>query len=262
MKNGIIVPCYNEANRINIKAFSTFLKNHADYQICFVNDGSSDNTLEVLNELKAQQSDQVLIKDLGVNMGKSEAVRKGVQYVLENSGVDNIGFLDADLATGFEDYKRIIAELNSKNKCITAIGSRVKHEGIKRSKFRDFGSKIIGKMIQFVTKLPIQDTQCGAKVFKRGVAKQIFANPFLTRWIFDIEILIRIKKSFTNLDLTDQVIEVPLTKWEDIEGSKLTIWDGLKVPFQLIQVYLEYNTIPVLKSLIQLPIKRINMTSI
>lgn len=252
MKNGVIIPCYNEAGRLKTNAFLKFIDTHPDYIICFVNDGSKDNTIEILNKMKAHNPTQILVCDLEQNSGKAEAVRLGTLYTLKITKADNIGFLDADLATGFDDYKRLVETLKETNGNIAAIGSRrsIKNDNIKRSFHRAFVSQIIGWLIQMVIQLPIRDTQCGAKVFQRQVAKQIFAQAFITKWIFDIELLIRMKNSFNVFEGNNRIEEVPLNKWEDVEGSKLTMMDGLKVPLQLTRLYIQYTIFPIFDQIV------------
>ena len=90
MKTGIIIPCYNEANRLNTKAFLNFIKDTNDYHLCFVNDGSSDQTLEVLNNIRTEEQNKVSVIDVKKNKGKAAAVRVGARFLFHKKDIDYI----------------------------------------------------------------------------------------------------------------------------------------------------------------------------
>ena len=104
-----------------------------------------------------------MVVNLEENMGKAEAVRQGVQHLLLRNEFTTIGYLDADLATGFDDYKRLTDLLRITRKSMV-FGSRKMEESrdIDRSLFRNTASKVIGKFIHLIIGMPIKDTQCGA----------------------------------------------------------------------------------------------------
>lgn len=244
MKNGIIVPCYNEADRLKFEEFSTFLNNNPNYIICFVNDGSKDETLNQLLSFKAIQGDNVIVHNLPENAGKAEAVRQGACKLLEDTSVDNLGFLDADLATGFADYQRLVSRLEFGKKEMV-FGSRKMGEAneIERSAFRKLASMMVGMIIKLIVGMPIKDTQCGAKVFTRELANEIFQVPFQSRWLFDVEIFIRVNNIFKNESM-NKIEEIALDNWEEVEGSKITLMDSLKFPLQLFEIGFDYKLRP------------------
>jgi len=245
MKHGIIIPCYNEGDRLNTAAFAKFISNHPGYELCFVNDGSKDNTLVMLQNLSSINP-RISFIDLEQNQGKAEAVRQGAHYFLDRSSVDTIGFIDADLSTGFEDYKNLTNSLISNQNCDFVFGSRKlnKSEEVKRSIFRDLASFIIGLMIKVILRLPVKDTQCGAKVFSRQSAQKGFKNKFISRWLFDIEIFLRLKKDMGKQKLISAMKEIPLNKWEDVDGSKISVRDAMKFPAMLYQIFAHYEVNP------------------
>jgi len=242
MFNGIVIPCYNEADRLRFEDFRAFIAENPNYLLCFVNDGSKDATLSQL-EAFAQDQEQVIVLDLAQNSGKAEAVRQGVQRLLAEE-VQTIGFLDADLATGFEDYKRLIHTIRMTNKDVV-IGSRKMNnaEAIDRSAFRKFASWVMGKFINLIIGMPINDTQCGAKVFRANIAKKVFAQGFMSRWLFDVEIFIRLKQAYGK-NAINAILELGVNSWEEVEGSKITLKDSLKFPLELIDIGLSYNVKP------------------
>ena len=84
----------------------------------------------------------------------------------------------------------------------------------------------------------VYDTQCGAKIINKKYLHIIFNHPFYTRWLFDVEIFFRIKKFNNN---NNQIIEVPLNSWKDISESKITFFDFIKTPINLIKIIINYN---------------------
>ena len=77
MKTLIVIPCYNEANRLNKDAFLSFVLNNEDIEFLFVNDGSTDDTLSMLQTFSTENN-KIHYLDLAKNGGKAEAVRQGI----------------------------------------------------------------------------------------------------------------------------------------------------------------------------------------
>lgn len=238
MKYGIVIPCYNESERLPFRAFELFLQSNPEHICCFVNDGSNDDTLLKLLAFKLRVGRQVDVYDMPQNTGKAEAVRAGVNCLLKYENIQSIGFLDADLATGFVDYTRLERELEENNQEMV-IGSRKDDDSldIQRSNFRSLFSYGIGLMIKLVVRLPIKDTQCGAKVFSSRTAAYLFASPFKTKWLFDIELFLRLKSLLGHKTMSF-LKELPLTSWTDVEGSKLKTKDAIQIPVMLIRIAL------------------------
>ena len=235
----IIVPCYNEANRLDVDSFNTFLLTESELDFCFVNDGSIDNTLEVLKTLASNKNAYVL--HLATNVGKAEAIRQGVLQ-FKDKNYAHIGYLDADLSTSLKEIKRLYNLKDEHSHFI--LGSRFKKMGssIKRSKTRHFFGRIVATFVDsMILKLGIYDTQCGAKIIKTDLAKTIFKDTFKTKWLFDIELLARTKKQFGKEYCKKHIVEVPLTQWIDNEDTRITFLDFLKTPFALVKLYFNYK---------------------
>lgn len=252
MKNGIVIPCYNEENRLKLSDYQSFIEQNPKYTLCFVNDGSTDRTLEVLKNFQRKlmslnrgMETQLLFVDMPQNGGKAEAVKAGVNYLIQNTNIQNVGFVDADLATGFDDYLNLVNVLEENN-LDAVLGSRKMNDNMDmdRSAFRQTASFIFGKFISGIVGLDIKDTQCGAKVFSRSIAREVFSESFQSKWLFDVEILIRIRNYFGKNKAMDFVNEVALKKWEEVEGSKITLKDSIQFPIQLCQIAFDYNIKP------------------
>jgi len=233
-----VVPCYNEALRLPTNDFFDFSIQNDGVDFCFVNDGSTDNTLSVLEELKYRNSKQIFILDLKENGGKAEAVRQGVLFTCGSDQYSHIGFLDADLATPLSQIPLFI---NIKEKSFV-LGSRIRRLGskIERTPTRHYLGRIFSTCASVILKLPVYDTQCGAKLLKKDLAVQIFEDKFITKWLFDIELLARTIGVFGRGEAMERIYEVPLTAWEEKAGSKLKLKHLLKVPMELFKISRRY----------------------
>lgn len=244
MKTGIIIPCYNEAKRLDQKAFLEFINANADYHLCFVNDGSKDNTMEVLTTMKNQAPNDITIIDVKKNMGKATAVRAGARYLYNRTEIANVGFMDADLSTDFKDFKDLVKTLKSNNKLSVVFGSRNSGgTGIERNFLRGLFSNVIKAFILSILGLPIRDTQCGAKVFTKAIIPVVYGEEFSSRWLFDVEIFLRLKAYFGKQNVMSLIQEQPLMRWVHVDDSKLGLKDSLIIPARLLHIWSRYNLV-------------------
>ena len=214
----IIIPCFNEEKRLNISAFNHFLQSHTDAHIFFVNDGSEDNTQNIIE--KVMPSHQVELINLSKNLGKAEAVRQGIISAQTSGLFHYVGYLDADLSTSIEEFYEIYLHARE-HEADFIFGARIKKLGseIKRSFFRHIIGRTLVTLLDKKFQLGYYDTQCGAKLFKASLINAIIEEPFVTTWFFDIEIFLRIKKQNNNY----VGIEYPLKAWHNVEGSKIDL---------------------------------------
>lgn len=235
----IIIPCYNEAKRIAITEFQNFIDHSNEIDFCFVNDGSKDNTNDILNGLK-NTSSRFKVIHLNKNVGKAEAIRQGVLQIV--SSYNYIGYLDADLSTPLSEIKRLSTMAKTGGKSFI-MGSRIKLVGtkIERRLKRHLSGRIIATFIDsFLLKLGIYDTQCGAKIIDSKLAKDIFNEAFQTKWLFDVELILRTKNKYGKAYCLDNILEVPLLVWRDIGDSKITSIDIFKLPTDFLKIYKHY----------------------
>ncbi|MCA9046166.1 MAG: glycosyltransferase [Planctomycetaceae bacterium] len=241
----VVVPCYNEAERIQRNAFLEFAESHVNIRLLFVNDGSTDTTLDVLKSMAAEAPGQIDVCDLPQNGGKAEAVRQGMLAALSTE-TECVGFLDADLATPLDALPLFVDVLRRRMEVEAVIGSRACLLG--RRINRNGRRKLLGRLFATVASqflgISIMDTQCGAKLFRGSHdLKLALSEPFLARWIFDVELLSRLKQqrqSSQQSPLADVIFEQPLDEWFEIPGSKLKATDFLKAPWELLQIYSRY----------------------
>ncbi len=239
---GVVIPCYNEAERIHRNEFYDFVAQHAGYKLCFVNDGSTDNTLEVLQELAKRYPKHVTVYNCVKNGGKAEAVRQGMLHLAQYRELDYIGFLDADLSTNLGDFDALVATLESENYQVV-VGSRMQRMGanITKDGARKIISKAVNLIIRKILQMPFNDTQCGAKIFRKGLVKPLFGKPFISKWIFDVEIFLRMRKLYGAQRATNAICEQPLKRWVHADGSKLSMKDSFKIVFQLGHIFIHYK---------------------
>lgn len=240
MQTTIIVPCYNEEKRLPVEAFLFFVGKNKDIQFLFVNDGSKDNTLEILTNLSSKTG-RILMLDLQNNRGKAEAVRQGMLHAVENLNSDYIGFWDADLATPLNEIERFI-DCFQKNDCQMVMGCRLMRLGanVKRKKSRHYLGRFFATAASIILKLQVYDTQCGAKLYKSNIVSPLFEKPFISNWIFDVELLARYITIFGLEDAAKKIFEYPLPSWEDIAGSSIKIKDFLRAPVELWKIKRKY----------------------
>jgi CheY-like chemotaxis protein len=234
---GVVIPCYNEEERLLSVEFLDFVDKHSGYHLCFVNDGSKDKTLEVLNKLRKGRESFITVYDCEKNGGKAEAVRLGMLHMAKKTDLDYIGFLDADLSTDLADFDELVSTIENSDYKIVS-GSRISRMGadITKESARKIISLTINYIIRKILKMEFKDTQCGAKIFHKDVIEIAFNNKFLTKWLFDVEIFIRIRKHF-GLDRAKQILcEKPLKRWIHADGSKLSMKDSIKIMGQLGQI--------------------------
>jgi len=242
MKFALIIPCYNEESRLSIKSYDRFIVRNPHFILFFVDDGSTDQTLNIINQLSAQHSSKVIVLSLKANSGKAEAVRRGIQKALSHQNYDYLGYWDADLATALSEiyrFEKIIQEESS----WVVLGSRVVRAGahIERTWHRHILGRSFATVVRVATGLPIYDTQCGAKFFKRDIAKLIFNEKFISNYLFDIELFLRLKREFGDVVFLENVHELVLTKWKDVSGSKVKPIHFLKAPLELYKILRAYR---------------------
>ncbi len=223
----VVVPCFNEARRLDAGAFRRFLAAHSELRLLFVNDGSTDATQSVLEELAAITEGRAEVLALPVNAGKAEAVRQGIERACQ-ARPEFVGYWDADLATPLTEIEAFRDELRRRPELVAVIGSRVRRLGaeVERRAARHYLGRIFATVASLVLDLAVYDTQCGAKLFRTSEeVASAFASPFVSRWIFDVEVLARLvayRRQHGGTPLARAVLEHPLRVWRDVAGSKLS----------------------------------------
>ena len=235
-----VIPCYNEAARLQPGAFVGFVRDNPAVAFLFVNDGSTDATGSLLDDLVAQEPEGLFVLHLEHNRGKAEAVRRGVLRAFE-LGAELSGYWDADLATPLEvilDFAKVLDGTDA----VMVFGSRVRLLGrhIRRSPHRHYLGRLFASLVSLSLRLPIYDTQCGAKLFRaNNLLRQAFTEPFELGWSFDVELFLRLMRLAAHdpeLNVRSQLIEFPLQAWTDAPGSKLRLRDFPRLGLELTKI--------------------------
>lgn len=222
----LVIPCYNEADRLDRQAFARFLNDNPAVSCLFVNDGSRDATGEMLRNLCRGRSNAYLL-ELEQNQGKAEAVRLGMLAAAANTDTPLIGFWDADCATPLEELPRFLDA--AAPGVLLVSGCRLKRLGgeVERSLLRHLLGRSFATAISCFLKLPVYDTQCGAKLYRTAVVGTVCSRPFVTRWFFDVEIFCRMIAEYGREKVRRSCIELPLNRWAEVGESKLRLLPAL-----------------------------------
>ncbi|MBC8139688.1 MAG: glycosyltransferase family 2 protein [Fibrella sp.] len=213
----VVIPAYNEAMRIERTLAGA--KGYLDtrgirYEILVVDDGSSDNTPEVVTAWAAAHNAAECIKVLtyDTNRGKGYAVRHGIL----RAGGEQILFMDADLATPMEELTKLEAAIDSNpDSIVYAIGTRDIHGKdllIRQPWYREKLGRLFNNMVQLLATPGIVDTQCGFKLVSREAARSLFSRCTLDGFSFDVEAI------FVARRLGYRIVEVPV-RWAHQEGA-------------------------------------------
>lgn len=226
----LVVPCYNEAARLDPEAFVRFVTTHPGVQIVLVDDGSVDGTGEILDRILSAAPASVTILRQPGNRGKGEAVRAGMLAAL-SIGPPVIGFFDADLSTPLQAVDDFLAVLRTRPAVELVLGSRVMLMGrdVRRRPFRHYLGRVFATAASHALDLPVYDTQCGAKMLRVNAATaSLFAVPFRSRWVFDVELIaryLRLPAAPGEPSRHDRIYELVLPIWHDRPASKLRWFD-------------------------------------
>lgn len=222
----VVIPAYNEEDRIHetLIKLNKFIEtnNVFNFEVLVVNDGSKDKTSQKVNEFK-----QFNLIELEKNSGKGAAVRQGV---LASNG-DYILFTDADFSTPITEIEKLISKIE--NGYDIAIGSRaINSDLIKEHQpfYRELMGKTFNKIVQFLVVKGIQDTQCGFKLFKSNVGKEIFSKSKINGYSFDVEVIYIASK------LNYKIAEVSVLWYNDDRSKVDPIKDSIKMFKEILKI--------------------------
>jgi len=220
----LVIPCYNEAARLDQVALRAFVDGRPDVNLLLVNDGSTDATEACLRALAAERPGRIDVLSLPANAGKAEAVRQGLRAALAG-GATTVGYFDADLSTPTGEMARLLDVLAARaHHHLRAARVALLGVDIRRQAARHYLGRVFASVASLVLKTRVYDTQCGAKLFRRSPALDAaLETPFRSRWAFDVELLGRLLAGAPGVPATrpEAIIEVPLEIWRDVPGSKL-----------------------------------------
>jgi glycosyltransferase involved in cell wall biosynthesis len=235
----LVVPCYNEAGRLKTAAFLDLIRSRTDVVVRFVDDGSADGTGTALAELAAREPERVAVMTLPRNVGKAAAIRVGVLAAFEQQPTF-VSYWDADLSTPLSALAEFIDVLDNNPGVDIVMGARVRLLGrqIQRRSLRHYVGRVFATAASLALRLPVYDTQCGAKLFRANERmRQAFAEPFRSKWLVDLEMLARYIGLAGRGAAESSIIEVPLKSWNDVPGSKLHVVSALHAVVDLASIW-------------------------
>jgi glycosyltransferase involved in cell wall biosynthesis len=237
----LIVPCYNEAARLNPPAFLDFVSTHSSIFLLFVDDGSGDATAGILEGLRSAAPASIGVMRLASHQGKAEAVRLGILEGIRQQS-DLVGFWDADLSTPLTAIDDFLALAERRPGMEVLLGSRVNLMGkaVRRRAWRHYLGRVFATAVSLSLDLPVYDTQCGAKVFRVNDAiAAVFEAPFRSRWIFDVELLARYLAQPAppgSPPRRSRIYELAVPAWREVPGSRLRWFHYVRATFDLVRI--------------------------
>jgi dolichyl-phosphate beta-glucosyltransferase len=228
----VVIPAYNEEGRLpqTLERVTAYL-NSRDldfHEILVVDDGSSDRTVAIAKAFAASHP-AIRVLENGVNRGKGYSVRSGMVAAVGAW----ILFSDADLSAPI-DQLEVLTRAVETGGADVAIGSRALDRSlisVHQPGFREHAGRFFNLVMRLSIGLPIQDTQCGFKLFSRRSVEAIFPLQRLDRFGFDVEVLLIARlKGF-------RILELPVT-WSHIEGTRVSTLNGMRAFVELLEIRL------------------------
>lgn len=242
----LVVPCFDEEARLDARAFLDFAASRPAARLLFVDDGSTDRTPGILDGIRSEARGAVDVIRLPSNQGKAAAVRAGILEGFRRAP-DLIGFWDADLSTPLSVVDDFITLAVKRPEIEIFLGSRVMLMGrdIRREAWRHYIGRAFATGVSVSLDLPVYDTQCGAKVFRASeTIAEVFAQPFDSPWIFDVEVLARYLCQPCRPGepaRRDRIYELAVPRWHHVHGSKLRWTDFARAVVELLHIHRKYR---------------------
>ena len=230
-KASLVVPAFDERGRIEraIEGISAWLRSKPggwDWEVIVVDDGSSDGTAEIAERAAAAAKVPVRLLRHPHNRGKGAAIRTGV---LASSG-DPVLVSDTDLSTPLTEWVKLAERLPTRP---IAIGSRALDEDLVRRRqpfYRQFMGKIFNGFVRTLAVRGIHDTQCGFKLFRGDLARELFADARIDRFAYDVEILYLARQRGI------EVAEVPVLWFNSPESKVSVVRDSMRMLRDLVRI--------------------------
>lgn len=229
MTYSLVIPAYNESNRIR-PTLDAILRHvqeqNWDAEIVVVDDGSRDDTADVIRAYEREHAQVRLVQNPG-NRGKGFSVRNGMLHARGEICL----FSDADLSSPITEAQKLFDAVAAG--ADIAIGSRWIQAELQTERqplYRQLFGRIFNLLMRVVLGLRFKDTQCGFKAFRREAVQQVFPLQKIERWGFDPEILFLAQRKGM------RVVEVPVL-WAHSEGTRLHPFrDGLKMAVEILRI--------------------------
>jgi glycosyltransferase involved in cell wall biosynthesis len=225
----IVIPAFNESTRLSAtleKVLAYVQAQGWDAEIIVVNDGSRDNTADIVRAFAAKDPALRLVENPG-NRGKGYSVRNGML----NARGRIVLFSDADLSSPIEQAPKLFEALEAG--ADIAIGSRwlrAETQTQRQPLHRQLFGRVFNLLLRLTLGLKFKDTQCGFKAFKAPAVKAIFPLQKIERWGFDPEILFLARK------FGFKVAEISVA-WAHRDGTSINpLIDGFRMFQEMLRI--------------------------
>ncbi len=223
MKTLLLIPFYNEESRIDQQAILRYVSEDPELDLLLLDDGSTDATYQMLQDI-ASQSSQIAVYHSDHNLGKGGIIRDAILHSTDQlDQYDYIGYFDGDLSTPLSYYRilqnRLIQEPHRK----MVMGSRRPNtdNNLQVKPYRRWIGRFVASLINSIIGYPFYDTQCGAKLFRTEDLLELVGEPFISSWLFDVELILRLSQ-MSDTPVEELVMELPVSSWEHKDGSKIS----------------------------------------
>ncbi len=233
-KLSIVIPAYNEEQRIikTLNEYYEFFNNKFknDFEIIVIVNGSTDKTIEIVKTF-SKKNKNLIYKDIKEKIGKGGAILEGFKIAQGSL----IGFVDADLATSPKSFYDLIDKINDYDGIIASRWMKGSKINIKQPLLKRIGSRGFNFLIRILFGLNFKDTQCGAKLFKKQVIKDVLEDLTITRWAFDVNLIYSVlKKKY-------KIKEIP-TEWNAVKASHFNLFKAIpEMALGLLRLRLVYS---------------------
>ncbi|HTR04067.1 MAG TPA: dolichyl-phosphate beta-glucosyltransferase [Thermoanaerobaculia bacterium] len=227
----LVVPAYNEASRIEhcVRTAAAWIATRpggCGWELLLVDDGSTDDTVARARRVASAEGLALRVVAYGRNRGKGAAIRAGV---LESSG-DPILVSDTDLSTPLTEWTKLAEKLPTHP---VAIGSRALEQALVRKRqpfYRQLMGRTFNRLVRLLTVHGIGDTQCGFKLFRADVARELFRDARVDRFAYDVEILYLAQRRGI------PIAEVPVVWINSPESKVAVVRDSLRMLADLFRI--------------------------
>jgi dolichyl-phosphate beta-glucosyltransferase len=231
VKATLVVPAYNESNRIEacVRSVAHWARARPggwDWETILVDDGSTDDTVAQARRAAAQEKHDLTVISYTPNRGKGAAIREGV---LSSSG-DPVLVSDTDLSTPLSEWVKLAERLPTHP---IAIGSRAMEQTLVRKRqplYRQLMGRTFNRFVRLFTVHGIGDTQCGFKLFRGDLARELFRAARIDRFAYDVEILyLAQRRGIAIAEVPVVWINSPESKVAVVRDSLRMLWDLLRI---------------------------------